>query len=169
MMTWHRLGICLICFLSVGLSAPHTSADEVPMDGDPETIALAQRYMAAYLAFDIEALSEFYTEDTLFTDPTSFNTPRVATPYHWRGRKAITEAFSGFKDAVIQYRYDLDRIFEASGRVVYIGRAIITAKGEDGPVTTQADIVTIVTIENGKVSEHRDYANYIGGQTTTGE
>lgn len=123
------------------------------------TIAAATAYLDAYQAFDLERLEALYAEDATFDDPTSLLLSGVnGAPFVFRGREAILNGIRFWmQQSVTSLHYDVEHVYESSGRVVFIGDATT-----NGPSRYRFRIVTIVTIENGLVSEHRDYTDYWG-------
>lgn len=152
----------VIVFLISGLSTIASARAEPPVSGDPAVIETARNYLAAYMTLDIDALTELYAPDVVFTDPTSFATPNIAAPVHYEGRAAVIAFIASLQGVMLDARYDLDRVYEASGAVVFTGDAVFTFSAPPGPATFRSAIVTVVTIKDGLVSEHRDYADYNG-------
>jgi ketosteroid isomerase-like protein len=60
--------------------------------------------------------------------------------------------------------YNIERVYEASNHVVFVGEVLPLVAGDKGLTQYAYPVVTIVTIANGKVAEHRDYTNYAAGR-----
>lgn len=147
----------MILWAALTFAAP--AAAQTAQREHEATIAAATAYLDAYQAFDLERLEALYAEDATFDDPTSLLLTGVnGAPFVFRGRDAILNGIRFWmQNSVTSLRYDVEEIYESSGRVVFIGAA--TA---NGPSRWRFRIVTIVTIENGLVVEHRDYTDYWG-------
>ncbi len=147
--------------LALTSAAPVTAQ---PTHGDPQTIARAQEYLAAYARMDLKALEEFYAEDAVFNDPTSTKVPGIGGPFVWRGRKEILAHIADWAKSIRSIDYDVERAYEASGHVVFIGDVKPLTATPEGPVQYAYPIVTIVTVADGRIVEHRDYTNYAAGR-----
>jgi ketosteroid isomerase-like protein len=147
----------MMFWVALAVAAP---AAAQPSQGDHEaTIAAATAYLDAYQAFDLERLEALYAEDATFDDPTSLHLTGVnGAPFVFRGRDAILDGIRHWiRQSVTSLQYDVEEVYESSGRVVFIGAAT-----SNGSTQWRFRIVTIVTIENGLVVEHRDYTDYWG-------
>ncbi|MBP6014738.1 MAG: nuclear transport factor 2 family protein [Alphaproteobacteria bacterium] len=150
----------LILFLS--LAVAHAEAPQ-PY-GNAAVIAQANAYLAAYAKLDINALERLYTEDAVFNDPTSTNVPGIGGPFVWKGRAEILAHLREWAKTTKSLNYDVERRYEASNHVVFVGAVKPLVKTAKGDVQYRYPIVTIITIANGRVSEHRDYTNYAAGR-----
>lgn len=121
---------------------------------------ISQQYLSAYQVLDIDALKKLYSAEARFIDPTSLNIPNLAQPFHWNGRDEILKGVSEWKKSVISLKYDIDKTFEASECVVFVGAVSAKVKTKQSTITYVYDIVTILTVKQGQVVEHRDYTNY---------
>jgi ketosteroid isomerase-like protein len=130
--------------------------------GSAETIAAATAYLEAYQALDLARLQALYTENATFDDPTSLRVRGIGGPFVWRGRAEILAGIRSWTKSVASLRYDIDDVYEASGRVVFIGAVNPSVATPNGPTQFRYRIVTIVTVEGGRISEHRDYTDYAG-------
>lgn len=137
------------------------SAD-VQTSGNAETIAVARSYMDAYQALDLTRLEAFYAEDVAFNDPTSVRVPGIGGPFVWRGRSEVLAGIRGWTAYVRSLNYNVERIYEASGQVVFVGDVNPVVSTPNGTAQFRYHIVTIVTLEDGHVVEHRDYTDYAG-------
>ncbi|MGE3839750.1 MAG: nuclear transport factor 2 family protein [Hyphomonadaceae bacterium] len=151
------LAVCLAAYLG------EARAEAPPARGDAATIAVAEAYMEAYQALDLPRLEALYTEDADFIDLTSLRAVGVASPYVWNGREALMAGLRTWTPTVRAIPYTYERIFEASGFVVFIGAAnpIIAVEG-GGDAQYRYPIVTIIQVEDGRIREHRDYTDYAG-------
>ena len=153
-----RAIIMFWCVLAVAAPATAQSAHR----GDAPTIARALAYLDAYQVLDLERLETLYAEDATFDDPTSLRVPGIGGPFVWRGRSEIMAGIRTWSQSVTSLRYDIEDIYEASGRVVVQGAVNPVVATPNGAVQFRYRIVTIVTVEDGMVREHRDYTDYAG-------
>jgi ketosteroid isomerase-like protein len=130
--------------------------------GNAETITAATTYLEAYQALDLARLQALYTENATFDDPTSLRVRGIGGPFVWRGRNEILTGIRSWTKSISSLRYDIDDVYEASGRVVFIGAVNPAVATPNGPTQFRYRIVTIVTVEGGRISEHRDYTDYAG-------
>jgi len=122
------------------------------------SIEIAQAYIAAYEGQDFEAMREFMADDVVFTDPTSFDLAFVREPIHWTGADEILAGVSAWN--VARGEHHLDRVYEAAGRVVFDANMDVFYATSEGERGFRYPIITIVTVENGLVTEHRDYTGF---------
>ncbi|MEZ5960894.1 MAG: nuclear transport factor 2 family protein [Hyphomonadaceae bacterium] len=139
---------------------PIASAQE---RGEPSARETAQSYLEAYSALDLDRLATLYAESAEFNDPTSTHVEGIGGPFVWHGRDAILAGIRNWSRSIRSLHYEVERVYEASGRVVFIGAVYPEVDGPSGPVRYRYPIVTIVTIEDGLVTEHRDYTDYASG------
>lgn len=124
---------------------------------------LARTYLAAYSAVDPVAMAPLIADNAVFTDQTL--PPADGGPIVINGRDAFLKQLKSF--GVQRLVYDLTGEFESNGRTVFIGRISAYYPRPDGRVLHwRSEVVTIVTVANGKVVRHEDFANYVGAQKT---
>jgi ketosteroid isomerase-like protein len=152
-----RAVVFLLALASTGAAA---RAEAPSVHGNAATIAEARAYLDAYARLDLAALERLYAEDANFNDPTSETVPGIGGPFVWRGRAAILAGIGRWKQSVKSLNYEVERIYEASGHVVFVGEVRPVVQGDKRLTQYAYPIVTIVTIANSKVAEHRDYTNY---------
>lgn len=145
------------------LSLTVARADAPQPHGNAAVIAHANAYLDAYAKLDTAALAHLYAEDAVFNDPTSATVPGIGGPFVWRGRSEILAHLREWAKTTKSLNYDVDRRYEASNHVVFVGAVKPLVKTAKGDVQHRYPIVTIITITNGRVSEHRDYTNYAAG------
>lgn len=150
----------LIAFMALA-TATHAAA-RVDARGDQVTIEAANRYLDAYQKLDFVELERSYAEGAAFEDPTSLMIQGIGGPFVWRGREKILAGIRTWAQSISSLRYDIDDVYEASGRVVFVGAVNPVVATGAGPVQYKYRIVTIITIEDGRVVEHRDYTDYAG-------
>lgn len=119
--------------------------------------AVAEAYLTAYEHQDYDTMRALYAADANFVDPTSFHLPQMP-PIDWRSPDAIIEGISSW--GVSGLEYHLDRSYTASGAVVFDGNADVIYATPSGARIFNYPIVTIITVSDRLVVEHRDYTDY---------
>lgn len=149
----------LVLTLTLALT-PGAFAQEAG-DGSPTTIA--RQYLEAYSALDTDQLAVLYAETAEFNDPTSTQVEGIDGPFIWHGRDAILAGIRNWARSIRTLNYDVERVYEASGHVVFVGAVYPEVDGPNGLVRYRYPIVTIITVQDGLVTEHRDYTDYSSG------
>tara|TARA_R110000868_G_scaffold45045_3_gene149906 strand:- start:50993 stop:51484 length:492 start_codon:yes stop_codon:yes gene_type:complete len=126
--------------------------------------AVAEAYLAAYESQDYETMRTLYADDAVFVDPTSFHLSSMP-PIEWQGPETIIAGIASWGLAHIDYHPE--RSFTASGAVVFEGDADVYYTTPGGDRVFNYPIVTIITISDGRVVEHRDYTDYAGSRELT--
>lgn len=150
-------------FLVLMLGAGPAYADNAG-SGNAQVIAAARSYLDAYQTLDLVRLEALYADDVRFNDPTSVHAQGVGGPFVWNGRAAVLAGIRGWSTYVRSLNYDIERIYEASGHVVFVGAVNPVVATPDGLAHYRYSIVTIITIQDGRVVEHRDYTDYAGAE-----
>jgi ketosteroid isomerase-like protein len=134
--------------------------------GPAETAKTADAYLAAYERLDLAALAPMYADDAVFADPTSYGQPNLAEPFTFIGKTKVLEGLQGFKSkyGLTRLKYSVTTRFDAPNQTVYIGTVASVVKTPKGERSVVYPAVTIVTVTNGKISEHRDYIDYPAGK-----
>ncbi len=127
---------------------------------------VADTYMRAYQAQDFDTLESLYAPDAVFLDPTSHNVAPITPPIHWVGPDSIVAGLQSW--GAERMSYTIERSFNASDRFIYEGVSDVIYATPDGHRTWRFPIITIITVENGRVTEHRDYTDYDGMQELAG-
>lgn len=151
----HRLVPILIALF--GIVGAAQAQDTTVRSGNPEIIAIADAYMSAYHHLDLETLETLYDEDAVFIDPTVAGQPEV---FSWTGRDRILGELAGWRTGMVRFEFQADRVFESAGRVVYIGHVVSEVRRANGSRKFTYPLVTIVTVQDGRIAEHRDYTDY---------
>tara|TARA_R110002073_G_scaffold19336_3_gene70668 strand:- start:7160 stop:7624 length:465 start_codon:yes stop_codon:yes gene_type:complete len=126
----------------------------------PTARETAERWLDAYETQDFDAIRALLTDGSRFIDPTSFERPEVSNPIDWTGPDAIIEGIAAW--GMTAGHYTIHNTFEASGRVVFQAEMRVTYGAGEAAVSYLYPIVTIVTVEDGHVAEHRDYTDFNG-------
>jgi ketosteroid isomerase-like protein len=148
------LSALLVCSLAMAQAA---AAGEMTA---PER--LARDYLAAYSAVDTAAMERFLAPDAVFADQTA--RPADGGPIVLNGRDTFLKQFKTY--GLTRLAYDLANVFESNGRVVFIGRVNAFYPQAGGELRFSARIVTVVTVKNGKVARHEDFADYANAEKT---
>lgn len=152
----HKIAAVLL-LSSIGVFANLASASESK---------LADEYMKAYATFDVDKLSTFYSDNAVFTDPTS----EIWGEYAWNmnGKKAIVKRmksfFSEFDKASVEY--NVKEKYESAGYTIYTGKAKFAFVKKGVLETSCLLVTTIISTNDGKVTEHRDYLDYDNLETS---
>lgn len=134
---------------------------------DPDSDrTVAEAYLSAYQHQDYDRMRALYAVDAVFVDPTSFRLPQMP-PIDWQGPDAILEGIASWGISGLEYH--LERSYSASGAVVFDGSADAIYATPSGLRTFNYPIVTIITISDGLVIEHRDYTDYANSREVTPE
>lgn len=117
----------------------------------------AEAWLDAYQAQDFESARGLLTEESVFIDPTSFGRENFGEPINWTGADAIIAGISSWGLANAEYSFD--RVYESPGRVIYDGSVLVTYQNG---ARYDFPIITIVTVADGHLVEHRDYTDFDG-------
>ena len=152
--------VSLVVLLSAQSSPP--PATPAPQAKLAET---AERYLAAYARWDLDALQVFHSDASTWFDPTSAELGSVAGPFE--GAKGIRVGLEQSTRGVRDLRFEFDERFVSADRAVAIGRLHYTLAGATlGPggkdVTFDLRVVTALRIVDGVVVEHVDYSDFSG-------
>ncbi|WP_323760714.1 nuclear transport factor 2 family protein [Maricaulis sp.] len=134
-------------------------------NSDDSPRAIAEAWIEAYSSQDFDGMTALMTEETVFVDPTSFDIAMVTDRIDWQGPAAITAGVGAW--GMNHGRYTIARTYEASGRVIFNGHIdVIYGEGEEAQAF-RYPITTIITVEGGHVTEHRDYTDFNGASRIT--
>lgn len=131
----------------------------------PSIVEAAQKYLAAYSAFDMEKMAPLISDEMVFTDPTKPPETNNGAPFVYTGKDAVLAALGGYAKLYKEFSldYDIQRYFESNGAVIFVGDITYNILTDDQQTLTgTAPIVTIITVNDGKIVEHRDYYDYAG-------
>ena len=159
----------VFCLLSLAASAPADAGELSPETLPPESAALKQialDYLETLAAADWEKQKTFYTEESVFEDPTA---DLFGEPWHFQGPEAISDfwrtSFEGSGTKSVENHYL--RIFVNGSRVVVeydatvrFDAARLGFPGQDVEGTIHG--VTVLRVEDGKIVHHLDHVDYAG-------
>lgn len=120
---------------------------------------LAERYFAAYIALDWDVLAPMLAEQGSFADLTA---EPVFGEVKADGKAAMMKNFREGYAGISHMQFNRTRAFTSGGVAVFEGTLDWDYTLESGKVvvTREMPFVTILKLVDGKVIEHRDYADY---------
>lgn len=122
---------------------------------------LARDYLAAYSAVDTAAMARLLATEAVFADQTA--RPADGGPIVFNGRDTFLNQLKTY--GLSRLEYELADVFESNGRVVFIGRVnAFYPRETGGTLRFRSRIVTVITIEAGKVARHEDFADYTNAE-----
>jgi ketosteroid isomerase-like protein len=128
------------------------------------TSEVADRYVDAYEAMDLDVLTAFYTDETILEDPTA---SAFGQEVRLTGAAAIRpfleQAFTG----VTSLRLDVSRRFASGPYAIINGVGYYSVPGttvgvQDETYEVWADFTFILEVREGKIVRHTDYVDYDG-------
>ncbi|WP_420430354.1 nuclear transport factor 2 family protein [Hyphobacterium sp.] len=127
----------------------------------------AQTWLNAYQSQDFDAMRALLTDQSVFIDPTSLGRENFGDPINWQGADAILAGVGAW--GVTDAEYEIERTYGSPGRVIFDGSINVTYGAPDNLVSYNFPIVTIVTVADGHVLEHRDYTDFDGARSLDAE
>lgn len=165
-----RLIVAAFLLSHLPFAVAAAAAGEVPPESLPEEGAerkqIALDYLETLAAADWEKQKTFYTEETVFEDPTA---DFFGDPWHLKGPEAISEFWRTAYDSsgTRSVENDYLRLFVNGSRVVVtfdskvrFDAASLGFPGQE--VEGVIHVVTVLKIEDGKIVHHLDHADYAG-------
>lgn len=130
---------------------------------DHPSLDVAERYLAAYAALDFDRLGAFWTDATVWSDPTGAEIG--ASPEPVRGAQAIRAHLEAATRGVEELELEIDERFRSAGHVVSVGTlrytldgAAVGAPGKRVPFELRT--VIVLEVQGGRVVRHTDYADF---------
>lgn len=128
------------------------------LEASAATEQVASAYFEAYMTRDWDAMGALLADDAHFTDPTA---EILWGKTELEGSTAITEMFRGAFAQTEAMNFTEHRRIFTGAVAVFEGDLHVTGPNPlDGVVTTVTPMVVILTVKDGKVVSHRDYADY---------
>ncbi|MGE3150794.1 MAG: nuclear transport factor 2 family protein [Pseudorhodoplanes sp.] len=133
--------------------------------GEAERIARA--YVAAYSAANWDGMAQYMAEDFVLIDRTNPD-PSFAPEYRSREAALAMLRRFGTEGGIIELGFEFPVVFESNGIVVFQGHVNTfgAPPGRDFAYRWRAQQVTVLTIRNGRVARHEDFANYAAPTVT---
>ncbi|SDM66186.1 nuclear transport factor 2 family protein [Maricaulis salignorans] len=129
---------------------------------DAETTARA--YMAHYSAVDFDAMESYMAEDFVFDDSTALGDGVGPDGLHHEGRESSLAMLRDFAQTYqpIELGFVWDTVFQSNDRVVFMGEvnALYPTETEGQTFRWRAPQVTVITVRDGRITHHQDFANY---------
>ena len=129
---------------------------------DAERVARA--YMAAYSAVNLDAMEPLMAANMVFDDPTALGEGVGPDGIHRDGRDASLAMLREFITAYdpIELGFVWDTVFTSNDRVIFTGHvnALYPTATEGQHFRWRADQVSVITVRDGLVVHHQDFANY---------
>ncbi|WP_417476616.1 nuclear transport factor 2 family protein [Maricaulis sp.] len=129
---------------------------------DAESVARA--YMAAYSAVNLDAMEPLMAANMVFDDPTALGEGVGPDGIHRDGRDASLAMLREFITAYdpIELGFVWDTVFTSNDRVIFTGHvnALYPTATEGKHFRWRADQVSVITVRDGLVVHHQDFANY---------
>lgn len=155
-----NLRILQLTGLLIFLSSHSWAQDVEPYNRmTAETEAIAKQYFDAYTSLDWDTVETLVAENYAFDDPTAehiFGVTRI------EGKANAINYFRTGYASISEISFDQQRAFFSSDYAVFEGTLDWTIDTGDGnEVATKAmPFVVVIKVENGKVIEHQDFADY---------
>jgi ketosteroid isomerase-like protein len=155
--------VMLVLILAFGAAPP--SLAEKPALNQSEAIARA--YMQAYSEANWDAMAPYMADDYVLIDRTN---PDPSFEPEYKGPDAALQMMRAFgrDQGVIELGFEFPVVFESNGIVVFSGFVNVHAAppGVDFAYKWRTEQVSVITVKDGRILRHEDFANY-GGATMT--
>ncbi|MBO6730340.1 MAG: nuclear transport factor 2 family protein [Maricaulis sp.] len=143
-------------------------AQEAPDTRPSDAETVARDYMAAYSEMDLDRMEHFLSEDAVFTDRTALGEDVGPDGLMYESRDAAMGMLREFDAQYqpIELGFVWDTIYESNGRVVFMGHvnALYPTQDASQNYRWRAEQVTVITVRDGQVIRHQDFANYANPQ-----
>ncbi|MBO6523422.1 MAG: nuclear transport factor 2 family protein [Balneolaceae bacterium] len=133
-------------------------------NSNTEFDAVVKEYLSLYTRMDFDELREFYTEESVFEDPTTSVFDADGNYQRLKGPDDITaflvKGFAGMSDICfeIQEEYTSGVVAFQYGILHYSSTIGTTKDGQ--PFQFDLPLSIVLIIKNGKVIHHQDFADY---------
>ena len=149
------------------LSAVIIAQDTQPAE-QSEAERIARDYMAAYSQIDLVRMEAFLAEDAVFEDRTALGELAGPDGHRYDNREAAMTMLRDFQTRYnpIELGFVWDTVFESNSRVIFSGHvnALYPTQDATQNFRWRAEQVTVITVRDGKVVHHQDFANYANPQ-----
>lgn len=134
----------------------------VAQDGDVAKIA--SEYLSLYTSMQFDEIQKFYTEDSIFEDPTMsiFNeNGHYETPKGPRNiADFLTKGFNNISDVHFEIKSQYTSGIVAYHQGILHFKSSIGTTKEGNPFRFELPLAIILSIKNGKIIRHQDIADY---------
>lgn len=123
------------------------------------TQEVAERYHAAYIAKNWQAVDDLLAEQAFFTDPTA---EPVFGPVHHQGKQAMMANFREGYAGITHMQFMADRKLFSGQFAVFEGALDWDLRLKNGSLvkTRAMPLLTVIKVVEGRVVEHIDYGDY---------
>ena len=125
---------------------------------------IARTYMAHYSNLELDAMEAMLADDVAFRDPTAETEEHGFDGLTSAGRDAMMGLLREFVETYdpIELGFEWDQIYTSNSRVIFIGHvnALYPTQTEGQNFRWRSDQVSVVTVRDGMVVRHDDFANY---------
>lgn len=154
--------ISLVCALAAA-PALATARESGPAANEQ----VARAYMEAYSKADWDGMARFMSEDFVFLDRSN---PDPNFPKRFEGRAAVVAMLKAFgkNGGIVELGFDFPAVFASNDVVVFSGyvNTINVPPGRTDALKWRARQVTVLTLKDGKIVLHEDFADYPGAVIT---
>ena len=121
-------------------------------------LSVGEQYFDAYIARDWDRLAPMLADDVTFQDTTA---QYVFGGEKHEGKDPLLAFFRKGYSGISRMEFDLDRRFGSSDNAIFEGTLDWAVDMGGGRIVSASmPMVVILTIHDGKVVKHRDYADY---------
>ena len=149
---------CIVLPVQAG-EAAYAPEEQVYISNGETTRRVAEIYFDAYIRRDWTVIEGLIGEDGGFSDPTAEQI--FGTKPH-RGKAETIKGFRSGYAGITTMSANITRTVFSSSYALFEGTLDWTLKLQSGKIidTKEMPIVVILTIKDGKVVDHKDYADY---------
>ena len=145
----------LLLFSNIIISAQEKLSYE---DLSKTSKEIGEKYFASYLAMDWDKIETMLADNATFTDPTA---ETVFGGGLRDGKEAMMKSFREGYASIEELKFIKSRTIFSGNYAIFEGDLDWTVRvGNGKKVSTVMPIITMLKIENRKVTEHRDFADY---------
>lgn len=153
--------------LGLMLAVAAAPSSQAGQSAPNESEKIARAYMQAYSDADWDAMEPFMAEDFVLVDRTNPD-PSFAPEYKGPDAALTMMRAFGRDQGVIELGFEFPVVFESNNIVVFSGFVNVHAAppGADYAYKWRTEQVSVVTVQEGQVTRHEDFANYGAAKMT---
>jgi ketosteroid isomerase-like protein len=144
-------------------ATPTLWAGDAYATGPQENERVARAYMDAYSRADWDGMARYMAEDFVFQDRSN---PDTSFPARFEGRAAAVSMLKAFgrDGGIVELGFEFPTVFASKDVVVFSGyvNTINVPPGKTEALKWRARQVTVLTLRNGEIVLHEDFADYPG-------
>ncbi|MBU2494375.1 MAG: nuclear transport factor 2 family protein [Bacteroidetes bacterium] len=153
----NRIFRFIICFLFVAIQLFAQEENSFEKQ-TANTKIVGEEYFSSYILMDWDNLEQLLADSSSFGDPTGQPIFNSVMKY---GKIAVMKTFREAYATIEEMKFTKIRSFYSGNHAIFEGNLDWTTNLRNGKtVRSVMPIITILKVENGLVSEHRDYADY---------